>query len=169
MNEPNPIYSRIFDSHIWIRPEGRGTFQESAIIKELVERCLEQGAKAFVVDLEACPGMDSTFMGMLAGFGIDFRKTGRAKLAIVGTNEKTLASLKELGLQHLLVIEPANGPWIERWDEARSDLELIDLKSTIDREEHILECHQDLCEADEANFEKFSTVLEMLGGKRAGA
>jgi anti-anti-sigma regulatory factor len=166
MEKVNPISSRLFESYVWIRPEGRGTFMESALIKELIERCLDQGAKGFVVDLEACPGMDSTFMGMLAGFGIDFRRTGKATLAIVGTNEKNLGSLRELGLHRLLVIDPEEGPWIGRLEEARSGLDLIDLGGTVDREKHILECHEDLCEADEENLGRFKTVLEMLGSAR---
>ena len=165
MHQSNPIYSRIFQSHIWIRPEGRGTFQESPVIKELVDRCFAKGAKAFVIDLGGCPGMDSTFMGMLAGLGIQFRKSGEATLAIVGTNDKTLASLRELGLHHLLVIEPKEGPWVGKMAEARSDLELIDLQSDVDREQHILESHEELCKADEGNLEKFRTVLEMLGSE----
>ena len=166
MDKVNPISSRLFESYVWIRPEGRGTFMESPVIKELVERCLERGAKGFVIDLENCPGMDSTFMGMLAGLGIDFRRTGKATLAIVGTNAKTLGSLRELGLHRLLVIEPDEGPWVGRLEEARSGLEVIDSASTVDREKHILECHEDLCEADEENLGRFKTVLEMLGSAK---
>lgn len=165
MKEASVILSRLFESYVWIRPEGRGTFVESPLIKELVDQCLAKGAKGFVIDLEACPGMDSTFMGMLAGLGMSLRKTGKATLAIVGTTPKTFASLKELGLHHLLVIEPKEGAWVGRMEEARKDLETIDLRSEGDREAHIRECHEDLCVADEANFEKFGTVLEMLGSK----
>jgi anti-anti-sigma regulatory factor len=166
MDQVNAIYSRLFESYIWIRPEGRGTFMESGVIKELVKRCQAQGARDFVVDLDACPGMDSTFMGMLAGIAIEFRKSGQGSLAIVGTTEKTRGSLRELGLHHVLVIEPSEGPWVGRLEEARSNLELIDLETTVDREKHILESHEDLCEADEANFGRFKTVLEMLRSDR---
>ena len=163
MDQGNPIYSRLFESLVWIRPAGRGTFMESPVIKELVRRCQTRGARDFVVDLEACPGMDSTFMGMLAGLAIEFRKSGKGSLVVVGTNERTLGSLRELGLHHLLRIDPDQGPWIGRLDEARSDLELIDLDTKVDREKHILECHEDLCEVDEENLSRFKTVLEMLG------
>jgi hypothetical protein len=124
---------------------------------------MEDGVSDFVIDLEACPGMDSTFMGMLAGLGIGFRKNKKGKIAIVGTTQKTKASLKELGLQHLMSIEPNQGPWLGKMDEARADLELIDSKSEGDKEAHVLECHEDLCVADEANLDRFKTVLDMLG------
>ena len=163
MKDPSPIFTKPFESHVWIRPEGRGTFLESPIIKSFIESSMEDGVSDFVIDLEACPGMDSTFMGMLAGLGIGFRKNKKGKIAIVGTTQKTKASLKELGLQHLMSIEPNQGPWLGKMDEARADLELIDSKSEGDKEAHVLECHEDLCVADEANLDRFKTVLDMLG------
>lgn len=167
MDQVNPIYSRLFESYVWIRPEGRGSFMESPVIKELVKRCLARGARSFVMDLAACPAMDSTFMGMLAGVSLEFRKSGKGSLAIVGTTDKTFGSFRELGLHHILVIEPKDGPWVGRLDEARSDLELIDLDSKVDRERHVLESHEDLCEVNEANFGRFKTVLEMLRSELA--
>ena len=116
MKGTSPIFAKLFESYVWIRPEGRGTFLESTIIKDFVERSVADGVSNFVIDLEACPGMDSTFMGMLAGLGIGFRKTKRGGISIVGTTEKTSSSLKELGLQYLMTIEPIDGPWIEKME-----------------------------------------------------
>ncbi|MDB4438480.1 STAS domain-containing protein [bacterium] len=163
MKGPAPIFTNLFESHIWIRPEGRGTFLESPIIKSFVEKSMADGASDFVVDLEACSGMDSTFMGMLAGLGIGFRKKKKGKISIVGTTGKTRASLKELGLQHLMAIEPSDGPWTGKMEEARASLVLLDQKNEGDREAHILKSHEDLCVADEANLDRFKTVLDMLG------
>ncbi|MDB4700767.1 hypothetical protein OAF12_03530 [Akkermansiaceae bacterium] len=111
--------------------------------------------------------MDSTFMGMLAGLGIGFRKNKKGEISIVGTTKKTRASLKELGLQYLMAIEPTDGPWLEKMDEARENLVLLDQKSEIDREAHVLECHEDLCTADESNLHRFRTVLDMMGSDMA--
>ncbi|MDB4652807.1 STAS domain-containing protein [Akkermansiaceae bacterium] len=167
MRDTAPIFTKLFESHIWIRPEGRGTFLESPIIKSFVEKSMEDGAGDFVIDLGACSGMDSTFMGMLAGLGIGFRKNKKGKISIVGTTQKTKASLKELGLQHLMTIEPSEGPWIGRMEEARTDLVLLDQKNEGDKEAQILKSHEDLCVADEANLDRFKTVLDMLGSDLA--
>ena len=167
MKGTSPIFAKLFESYVWIRPEGRGTFLESTIIKNFVERSVADGVSNFVIDLEACPGMDSTFMGMLAGLGIGFRKTKRGGISIVGTTEKTSSSLKELGLQYLMTIEPIDGPWIEKMEEIRGALVLLDPKSEVDREDHVLECHEDLCIADESNLNRFKTVLDVLGSDMA--
>ncbi len=165
MKSPSPILTGQLDSTVWIRPEGRGTFLESPLVENFVEAAFDSGRADFVVDLEACSGMDSTFMGMLAGLGIKFRREGVGSLTIVGTTEKTKASLIELGLHYLSQIEPAKGPWVGRMDEFRSDLISIAGDESTDKESHVLKCHENLCEADDKNIERFRTVLEMLGSK----
>lgn len=167
MKGASPIFTKRFDSYIWIRPEGRGTFLESSIIKDLVESTAADGMRNFIIDLEACPGMDSTFMGMLAGLGIGFRKNKKGEISIVGTTEKTRSSLKELGLQYLMAIEPTDEAWFEKMDEARRNLDLFNHKGEVDTEAHVLECHEDLCIADEGNLHRFKTVLDMMGSDMA--
>jgi hypothetical protein len=134
-------------------------------MKEFAEQRIAAGDKTLVVDIGACSGMDSTFMGMLAGFAIQFRKAGDTALAVVGTSPKNRASFKELGLHHLLAINPDGAPWADRMDEARSNMTVIDPKAVADQESHIRESHENLCAADQSNLEKFAAVLEMLGSK----
>jgi len=165
VKSPSPILTGQFDSLVWIRPEGRGTFLESPLVGNFISAALETGRSDFVVDLEACSGMDSTFMGMLAGLGINFRRKGVGKLTIVGTTEKTKSSLIELGLHHLSRIEPEEGPWIGRLEEFRTGLIPITDDDDTDKESHVLQCHENLCVADEKNLERFKTVLDMLGSK----
>ena len=160
-----PILTGHLESIVWIRPEGRGTFLESPFIGNFVDAAFEAGHRDFVVDLEACSGMDSTFMGMLAGLGISFRRKQAGQLTVVGTSDKTKASLVELGLHHLSRIEPAKGAWIGRLEEFRSDLIPLTSEESGDKESYILKCHENLCEAEASNVDRFKTVLEMLGSK----
>ena len=155
-----------FESSLWIRIEGRGTFQTSPPVKELVEKEMEEGRLQFIIDLEECSGMDSTFMGMMAGVGMRLRKRGEGELSIVGTTEKSRDSLDELGLSYLMEIEPEDAPWSDQIDEIRRGLALLDESSIGGKEEHILECHENLCDADESNTERFKTVLEVMGSDK---
>jgi len=156
----------MFESHVWIRPGGRGTFQVSPTIKNFGEEQIAAGKTKLVIDLEACTGMDSTFMGMLAGLGMLLKKKGEGQLSIVGTSEKTKSSLEELGLNHLMEIEPESGPWIGNLEEARMGLRPLGEKENSAKEEHILECHENLCDADSENYERFETVLSVMGSKK---
>lgn len=146
--------------------EGRGTFQISSPIKDFVEAESSAGRSEYVIDLEACPGMDSTFMGMLAGIGMRIKKKGRGGLSIVGTSQKNRDSLEELGLDYLMEIEPSNAPWSNGIESIRSGLSRLEDGLPSSNEAHILECHENLCDADESNAERFKTVLEVMGSKK---
>ena len=56
-----------FHDCLWIRCASRGCFVNSPALKTVAEKYLENGGCNIVVDLEVCPGVDSTFMGTLAG------------------------------------------------------------------------------------------------------
>jgi len=146
--------------------KGRGTFQASPPIKEIVEKEMTDGRLQFVIDLQECSGMDSTFMGMMAGIGMRLRKNEAGQLSIMGTNEKNRDSLDELGLSYLMEIEPEDGPWTHQIEEIRSRLHPLGETISGGKEEHILECHENLCDADESNAKRFKTVLEVMGSDR---
>ena len=67
MTPPDPIVFTQFGDLIWLRVEGKGCFQNSPMLKEFCVAMVERGALKIVVDLENCPVMDSTFMGVLSG------------------------------------------------------------------------------------------------------
>jgi|TARA_B110000879_G_C11161540_1_gene509332 anti-sigma B factor antagonist len=160
--KPNgQVFIRQYQSIFWVRLEGKGTFMVSPSIKEAVERKISEGVREIVVDLEACTGMDSTFMGMLAGIAAKLRGPEGGTLGVVSPGKKNQDSLEELGLSQLLQIEPKEGPWIGKLDEVRADLKPIG-GSSPGKEGHILECHENLCEADTQNNERFQAVLDVL-------
>lgn len=165
MKKPSLILTGHLNGVLWIRPEGRGTFQESALIKTFVETARGSEYEDFTIDLEACPGMDSTFMGMLAGLGMLFRKEGKGELSIVGTNDKTKASLMELGVHYMTSIEPADAVWNDEIEAYREDLVPLNVTTDCEMGDHILESHENLCLTDEANFARFEDVLKMFGSK----
>ena len=149
----------------WARVQGKGNFMSSPRLKEYVERCLEsKECKEVVVDLEACPAMDSTFMGTLAGLAA--RLMGRdGGLLIVGLSERNRESLVDLGLDAILEMEGKDGdsPWKENLESIREELTTWDGKAhgAIAAEE-VLEAHRKLCEVDERNHKKFEAVLDVL-------
>src|SRR6266436_1715412 len=53
-----------------IKISGRANFSSSVDFKTLVNELLQKGYTYFVLDLSECMLMDSTFLGVLAGFGL---------------------------------------------------------------------------------------------------
>src|SRR3954462_7442485 len=83
---------------VWIRVEGKGTFQNSPGLKEFSRQMMDRGRRDFVVDLANCPAMDSTFMGTLAGLALRLREAGNGQLWVVNRNLRNNELLEGLGL-----------------------------------------------------------------------
>jgi len=117
-----------------------------------------------VVDLGGCSGMDSTFMGTLAGLAMRLMKVPDGKLLIADPGEKNQKSLEGLGLDSLMEINPDDAFWKGEIDEIRKKLkpQEDDISRKPVGASYVLEAHKKLCEADEKNAEKFGTVLDFL-------
>ena len=75
-----------------------------------------------MVDLGECTGMDSTFMGTLAGMAARLSALDRGVLQIADPGERNRRSLEDLGLDFLMEIDPPAAVWRGRVDAIRSRL-----------------------------------------------
>ena len=73
---------------VCVRVEGKGSFLNSTGLKEFSKEMVNRGFREFMVDLEKCPVMDSTFMGTLAGLALRLRELGQGNLRVVNLNER---------------------------------------------------------------------------------
>lgn len=143
---------------VWIKLEGRGTFENSKCVKEFVQSMISKGHSEFVLDLEKCELMDSTFMGTLASVAFSLRNLESGLLRVVRANNRNFSLLEGLGLDHLfqLEAEPANAlpPLLQKTgipDLAREEQRVA-----------ILEAHEALVDADPRNAIRFQDVIEYL-------
>ncbi|MCP5536230.1 MAG: STAS domain-containing protein [Akkermansiaceae bacterium] len=133
------------------------------MLKEWCEREINNGAICIVVDLAACKGMDSTFMGTMAGLAMRLMKIPDGRLQVAEPGERNRKSLEDLGLDVLMQIDPIDASWRGKMEDVRAKLETCEmLQEKIDHAPHVLEAHQQLCEADSSNTQKFGTVLDFL-------
>jgi len=155
------IIGRVF----WMRVDGRGTFQNSLQAKRALLGVISKGMTNLVVDLERCPMMDSTFLGMLTGTALQLRETGTGSLCVVNANPRNLQLLTSLGLDHILDLDKEGNRWIDERQEACHALEqcresLAECKVT--QTQHVLDTHQTLADVSEANECRFHDVIEFL-------
>lgn len=165
MSSENAILVGVFDGFTWIRCEGKGSFVISPVLKECADARISAGERCLVVDLEACSGMDSTFMGQLASFSARLSKLGGGAVQIAGAGERNRNSLEDLGLDCLLEIDPPEAPWRGRATEVRTALEpyqLSRLPGMQERAKHILDAHKVLAATSEENARKFAGVVGVL-------
>lgn len=146
------------DKVVWVRVDGRGTFQNSAGLKEFAAEMTRRGHREFVVDLGGCELMDSTFLGTLTGIALGLRPDGR--LALVRANARNRDVLRNLGLDRIFTVEdtaPAPEPEAMRSAEPGAPQPA--------RRETIVEAHENLVAASPENAIRFKDVLEFLQHK----
>lgn len=143
---------------VWLKVDGRGTFENSQCVKEFVARMIAKGRQEFVLDLGACELMDSTFMGMLTSVAFQLREVQSGQLRVVRANERNFSLLESLGLDHLFQVEPEPAP------DAPSALKVASTPSATPEEQKtaILVAHEALIEADPRNAVRFQDVIEYM-------
>jgi anti-sigma B factor antagonist len=148
-----------------IRVTGRGSYANSVEFKSLADNVADRrgaGNYHFILDLDGCPTMDSTFMGVLASIGLRQKREGRDALIVVNANEQSTRLLKTLGLSHFISVRTMQQADIPRLSENsfqcadRTDL------SKADRIAHMIEAHEKLCDIEHENNVRFESVLKYL-------
>lgn len=157
-----------FAECLWIRCSSRGSFINSPTLKNIAENYLESGGSCIVVDLELSPGVDSTFMGTLAGIARRCMAAG-GWVQIAEPTARTRASMESLGLDMLVEIDPPQAVWRADLAERRAALgrdsaatDAAAALSDTERTRHVLEAHNTLRSMNKQNDETFGYVCETL-------
>jgi anti-sigma B factor antagonist len=155
----------------FVKVVGRGSFQNSGCLKAFYQQLLKEGVSRFVVDLDACTYLDSTFLGILLGLGLKLREAGNGLLHILNANPRNLELLKNLGLDRLINIEgnrgnaTGNGSSQGRLNSVKEE-QLQEIPCPVPTRAEaaptILEAHENLMEFDARNVPKFKDVVEFL-------
>lgn len=146
----------IQDRDAYVRVHGRATFKVGPSLKQFGTLAIDQGCSRIIVEMQECVGMDSTFMGILAGLSTVIRKSN-GEIVMRGLSEKNLFLLKMLGLVHLVTIEdhvPGALPVTGRVLPAADDKG----KMT----QAMITAHEALIEVAPDNIVKFKDVIAYL-------
>jgi anti-sigma B factor antagonist len=145
-----------------IKIVGRANFTSSLDFKTLVNELLQKEFNCFVLDLSECLLMDSTFLGVLAGFGLKMTasQNGRA-IQLLNPNSRIAELLENLGVLHLFKI--AKGPVELPNGAAAHTPALAPVQPSREEVTHnCLEAHNILMEIAPGNVLKFKEVARFL-------
>jgi anti-anti-sigma factor len=149
-----------FSDPVVIRVAGRASFQNSGCLRDFVSEMLAQGKNRFVLDFKECASMDSTFLGVLAGAAIELRKCAPGgSLVVARAGARNLELMRNLGLHRLLTID--TGETVLSFQQCDTALHCRRL-SEAENARLVLEAHENLISADEANRTKFQDVVAFL-------
>ncbi len=159
MPEDNPIYLvNPENDPVMIKIKGRASYLNCAPVRKLVGTLLAEGRCRILVDFKECTGMDSTFLGLLAGAAIDIKKKFPAGyLKLCRLNDRNMELVCNLGLHRLMSCACESA---EKLDQLSTQaLPSVGQEAS---KQMILEAHERLIEADASNLTKFQDVVTFL-------
>src|ERR1044072_2605892 len=111
----------VTDEVALVKISGRASFNCSVDFKTLVYELRDRGYRKFVLDLSECLILDSTFLGVLAGFGLKLSETTAEKstVTLLNPNHRILDLLDNLGVAHLFCVMQGTNQLSEECREVR--------------------------------------------------
>jgi len=146
-----------------IQIAGRANFTSSVDFKTLLDQLLQRGYTCFILDLTECVLMDSTFLGVLAGFGLKLNSPQTDKIdrtiQLFNPNGRISELLENLGVLHLFKVTEGSAQTPD--GAAAKDVQ----SQNATREEvtrTCLEAHKTLMDINPDNIARFKDVAAFL-------
>lgn len=163
MNPTEPQMSVCFvDPVVVIKLKGRADFALSVPFKALIVEALERGRSCFALELSGCLLMDSTFLGVVANFGVGLEKQNPQapqRITLIAPSPKVLDLLDNLGAKRFFKILANSAPPADQFKPVATPDAPVS-KAEISRT--CLEAHQLLMAIDPRNVPKFKDVTQFL-------
>jgi anti-sigma B factor antagonist len=162
MNTPSAkMLVMVGEQFACIRIIGRANFASSVDFKTLMNELCQKGCDRFVLDLAECVLMDSTFLGVLAGFGLKLSAGNggqdRHGIELLNPSARITELLETLGVLHLFRLTQGS------FTAPTQPLEATPANATrAELTRTSLEAHQTLMDISPANAARFKDVAQFL-------
>lgn len=162
----NSILVGCVGSVAWVRIEGPANHGNADCIRQFLQGRFREGWRQFVIDLENCGGIDSTFIGMLYRLAATVaEEDDGGGVEIINPSERNERSIRKLGLDSLIRIDPAGKRWRAEQELVRQNLGQPNSCPPLSRQDHaemVLDAHEALAAANQENEKRFCDVVEFL-------
>lgn len=154
---PSPFLVNTQTDPVVILIQGRATANTCAPLKTALDDLIGKGRRQFLFDFKGCAGMDSTFLGLVAGVARRLKAaqpTGKVTLnRLEGRNLDNVKSLGLTRLAELTQLDHDHASGVNLPETRLSELETARL---------VLAAHENLIAVDEANLPKFKDVIALV-------
>ncbi len=149
-----------YSDPVVIKVNGKANFLNSSPIRDFFQRLAAAGKRTFVVDFNSCTGMDSTFLGILAGAALETRTLEPpGSLIFCRMGKRNLELVRNLGLHRIVKVDAGDFPMsFEEQDKNLNHSQQSELESA----KMVLKAHENLVAIDDANQVRFQDVLSFL-------
>jgi len=146
-----------------LKIQGRANFASSIDFKSVLNELQGRGFTYFVLDLSDCILMDSTFLGVLAGFGLKMRQMqgglNSSPIELYNPNTRITELLDSLGVIHLFQVT-SGALKLDNATEAEHPAPVNATKAEMTQA--ALDAHRTLMEINPGNAAKFKEVAQFL-------
>lgn len=158
-------YARLPDDIVVVRVSGRGNHQNSLALRQVFEMTsADEKCPRYILDLDKCSTMDSTFLGVVASIGLRQQRVAGSKTVVVNTQPHVRQQLDMLGLKYVLDMrDVSTAPGVEagKGGEGFAAVPTPEI-SKVDRIILMIEAHERLIDVNSQNEIKFRGVLQSL-------
>ncbi len=146
-----------------IKISGRANFTSSLDFTSLVQKLSDQGCRLFVLELSECTLMDSTFLGLMAGFGLKMRGVSKdccdRGMILFNPTPRITELLENLGVLDLFCI---NHGTVEVPPGAQAMSPTFEPHGREEVARACLEAHQTLSSLSSENAARFKDVTQFM-------
>ncbi len=162
----NNLTAAYIDRTALLRVQGRGSFKVSPPMKQFIHQVIHTAsADRILIEMSDCSGMDSTFMGVVAGIACYIKRKPAFSFKLINLSEKNKKLLVTLGVDRVvdysLSTTEEEQDLLNRLNGSSQTLE-TDTSNKLETAKSTLEAHETLVEINPDNLGKFKSVLEYL-------
>ena len=165
-NNHDNLTAAYIDATAVIRVEGRGSFKISPPMKQFIHQVIDgHSAERILLDMSDCIGMDSTFMGVLAGISCYIKGKPDFNFKLINLSEKNQKLLITLGVDRVVDYSLSiTGEEKELMTQSNKSIQALepDFANKLEAAKTTLEAHEILVDINPENYAKFKSVLEFL-------
>ena len=163
---PNQILAATVEHSTLVAVVGMANFKLAQAFRQAIQAARLAGSRLVVVDMAACQGMDSTFMGTLAAMGLAADKPDGTPAVLINLSEHGANLLRGLGVDRILKFYPAQflPESIRDMAPLVASLQPIEAPPQASHEmaAMMFDAHETLTRVEPENLQRFKDVLEYL-------
>lgn len=161
MDQEDRLEVAVIGKTVYIKPAGYATQENSLGLPDFITAMFRQGCSDVTFDLKDCPGIDSTFLGVIATAAISQEPGGRKTVVVLNAEERVRRELRVVGLMSVVAVkqEPVELPGGLRLKQ----IDFIHFPGTErERIKMVKRLHEELIKLNRKNRELFSGFVDML-------
>ncbi len=168
MDAKAPFIVNAYSEPVEVKVRGRVSYLNAMPLSHFFDYMLKQGKRHFSIDFEDCLGVDSTFLGILAGLAIELRRCEpKGVCRVFHLSPRNLDLMRHVGLHKMVEIEEVvpeqslSGKAVGQELVASGEVTKSHLK------EVVRSAHENLIRIDEQNKKRFQDVVSFLKNQSA--